>query len=201
MSLFRTIFAFGNGREMPNLVLVFPECLRSASTLASLPEAKKNTRQHDSRNTTQTRGRFFVIVVFSPRHSANSAWFALCTRLIENVLWHICLLDFLKSRWMASFFTIRAKTILQHSPLVLTYSVLRRNMFRSRHDQPILTSLRLSYISRPTCHRHSIGKPYYCTLFLSETAHFCNYHIPNSRIVVGTGHRSTIFIFGIIGTS
>ena len=101
---------------------------------------------------------------------------------------------------MASLFSIRAKTILQHSPLVLTYSVLRRNMFRSRHDQPILTSLRLSYISRPTCHRHSVGKPYCCTLFLSETTHFCNYHIPNSRIVVGTGHRSTIFIFGIIDT-
>ena len=36
MSLFRAIFAFGNGREMANLVLVFPECLRSAFALGSL---------------------------------------------------------------------------------------------------------------------------------------------------------------------
>ena len=64
MSLFRAIFAFGNGREVANLVLVFPECLhsafalgslclRSASTLASLPEAKKNTRQCGSRDKVQ----------------------------------------------------------------------------------------------------------------------------------------------------
>ena len=67
MSLFRIIFVFGNGREVANLVLVFPECLhsafalpslwvRSASTLASLPEAKKNTRQCGSRDEAQTRG-------------------------------------------------------------------------------------------------------------------------------------------------
>ena len=49
-------------------------------------------------------------------------------------------------------------------------------MFRACHDQPTLISLRLSYISKPTCHT-----PFHCTLFLSETAHFCNYHIPNSR--------------------
>ena len=30
MSLFRAIFAFENGREVANLVLVIPECLRSA---------------------------------------------------------------------------------------------------------------------------------------------------------------------------
>ena len=29
----------------------------------------------------------------------------------------------------------------------------------------------------------SIGEPYYCTLFLSETAPFCNYNIPNSRSI------------------
>ena len=32
MSLFRTIFAFENGREVANLGFVFTECLRSAST-------------------------------------------------------------------------------------------------------------------------------------------------------------------------
>jgi len=30
--------------------------------------------------------RFFTTDVFSPRHSANTSWFALCSRLIENVL-------------------------------------------------------------------------------------------------------------------
>ena len=44
MSLFRTIFAFENGREMANLGFVFTECLRSAFALASLPEAKKRGR-------------------------------------------------------------------------------------------------------------------------------------------------------------
>ncbi len=29
--------------------------------------------------------RFFATDVFSPRHSANTSWFALCSRLIENV--------------------------------------------------------------------------------------------------------------------
>ena len=69
MSLFRAIFAFGNGREMANFVLDFPECLRSGFALASLPEAKKNTRQCGCRDTAQTRE-----------------------------LWHICLLDYLKTR-------------------------------------------------------------------------------------------------------
>ena len=36
MSLFRTIFAFENGREMANLGFVFTECLRSAFALGSL---------------------------------------------------------------------------------------------------------------------------------------------------------------------
>ena len=36
MSLFRTIFAFENGREMANLGFVFTECLRSAFALPSL---------------------------------------------------------------------------------------------------------------------------------------------------------------------
>ena len=67
MSLIRAIFAFGNGREMANPVLVFPECLRSAFALASLSEAKKSTRKCGSIDTAQTRG-----------------------------LWHICLLVFLK---------------------------------------------------------------------------------------------------------
>ncbi|MBR3724569.1 MAG: hypothetical protein IKN11_04160 [Bacteroidales bacterium] len=45
MSLFRAIFAFGNGREVANLEPVFSECLRYAFALASLPEAKKRGRQ------------------------------------------------------------------------------------------------------------------------------------------------------------
>ena len=60
MSLFRAIFALGNGREVPNFVLVFPECLRSAFALPSLclhsgfasggEEKHKATRQqkHDT---------------------------------------------------------------------------------------------------------------------------------------------------------
>ena len=36
MSLFRTIFAFENGREVANLVLVFTECLHSGFALGSL---------------------------------------------------------------------------------------------------------------------------------------------------------------------
>ena len=36
MSLFRTIFAFENDREMANLGFVFPECLHSAFALPSL---------------------------------------------------------------------------------------------------------------------------------------------------------------------
>ena len=99
MSLIRAIFAFGNGREMANLVLVF---LCATFALASLLEAKKSTRQCGSRDKAQTRVRSYATDVLSPRHSANPAWFALCTRLIENVLWHICLLVFLKTRWVES---------------------------------------------------------------------------------------------------
>ena len=36
MSLFRAIFAFGNGREVANLGFVFTECLHSAFALGSL---------------------------------------------------------------------------------------------------------------------------------------------------------------------
>ena len=43
MSLFRIIFAVGNGREAASSGFVFPECLRCAFALASLPEA--NTRR------------------------------------------------------------------------------------------------------------------------------------------------------------
>ena len=60
MSLIRAIFAFGNGREMANPVLVFPECLRSAFALASLSEAKKSTRKCGSRDTAQTRGLWHI---------------------------------------------------------------------------------------------------------------------------------------------
>ena len=44
MSLFRTIFAFGNGRKAASRGLVFPECLRHAFALPSLPEAEKGRR-------------------------------------------------------------------------------------------------------------------------------------------------------------
>ena len=50
MSLFRTIFAFGNGREAGTLGFVFPGCLRYAFALASLPEAKKDTRHRHGTN-------------------------------------------------------------------------------------------------------------------------------------------------------
>ena len=55
MSLFCTIFAFGNGREVATLGFVFPECLRSASTLPSLPEAKKGRRQAQGKVAAQPR--------------------------------------------------------------------------------------------------------------------------------------------------
>ena len=50
MSLFRTIFAFENGREMANLAFVFTECLHSAFALPSLPEAKKERSQKQGKN-------------------------------------------------------------------------------------------------------------------------------------------------------
>ena len=49
MSLFRAIFAFGNGREMANLVLVFPKCLRSAFALPSLPEARAEGKKEEGK--------------------------------------------------------------------------------------------------------------------------------------------------------
>ena len=49
MSLFRAIFAFENGREVATLGFVFPECLRSAFALPSLPEAKKRGRKGELR--------------------------------------------------------------------------------------------------------------------------------------------------------
>ena len=45
VSLFRTIFAFGNGQEADSLGFVLPKCLRSAFALPSLAEAKKRGRQ------------------------------------------------------------------------------------------------------------------------------------------------------------
>ena len=44
MSLFRAIFAFENGRKAASRGLVFPECLRHAFALSSLPEAKSGRR-------------------------------------------------------------------------------------------------------------------------------------------------------------
>ena len=49
MSLFRAIFAFEDGREVATLGFVFPECLRSAFALPSLPEAKKRGRKGELR--------------------------------------------------------------------------------------------------------------------------------------------------------
>ena len=45
VSLFRTIFAFGNGQEADSLGFVLPKCLRSAFALPSLEGAKKRGRQ------------------------------------------------------------------------------------------------------------------------------------------------------------
>ena len=49
MSLFRAIFAFGNGREVATLGLVFlvmpSSCLRRAFVVPSLPEAEKGRRE------------------------------------------------------------------------------------------------------------------------------------------------------------
>ena len=45
MSLFRAIFAFGNGQEVDAHMFIFTPCLRSAFALPSLPEAKKRGRQ------------------------------------------------------------------------------------------------------------------------------------------------------------
>ena len=54
MSLIRAIFAFGNGREGGQQRFRLPSvpslCLRSASTLASLPEAKKEGSQEQGKN-------------------------------------------------------------------------------------------------------------------------------------------------------
>ena len=49
MSLFRTIFAFENGREVANLVLVFTECLRSGFALPSLPEARTEGKKEEGK--------------------------------------------------------------------------------------------------------------------------------------------------------
>ena len=54
MSLFRTIFAVENGREVANSVSVFTECLHYAFALPSLPEAKKRGRQEGDRNKAKT---------------------------------------------------------------------------------------------------------------------------------------------------
>ena len=60
MSLFRTIFAFENGREMANLGFVFTECLHSAFALGSLclrfrKRRKEGDRREGRRNKLKTK--------------------------------------------------------------------------------------------------------------------------------------------------
>ena len=55
MSLFRTIFAFENGREMANLGFVFTECLHSAFALGSL--CLRSAFASGSENRGEKRGR------------------------------------------------------------------------------------------------------------------------------------------------
>ena len=62
MSLIRAIFAFGNGREMANPVLVFPECLRSGFALGG-EEKHKEMRQQ--RHGTNERSLTYLLIGFS----------------------------------------------------------------------------------------------------------------------------------------
>ena len=63
MSLFRTIFAFENGREVATLRFVFTECLRHDFALTPHPEAKggrklaKGTDSLPLTNPTKDRGK------------------------------------------------------------------------------------------------------------------------------------------------
>ena len=79
MSLFRTIFAFENGREMANLGFVFTECLHSAFALGSLclrsgfasggEEKHKAMRQqkHGSNKSTLTDlHHWFTYIILNP---------------------------------------------------------------------------------------------------------------------------------------
>ena len=50
MSLFRTIFAYENGREVATLGFVFTECLRYGFALPSHPEAKNGGRHKQGNN-------------------------------------------------------------------------------------------------------------------------------------------------------
>ena len=61
MSLFRTIFAFGNGREVPNFVLVFPECLRSAFALPPLWLRFRRRRKTQGNAAAETRHKQEII--------------------------------------------------------------------------------------------------------------------------------------------
>ena len=61
MSLFRAIFALGNGREVPNLVLVFPECLRSAFALPPLWLRFRRRRKTQGNTTAETRHKQEII--------------------------------------------------------------------------------------------------------------------------------------------
>ena len=61
MSLFRAIFAFGNGREVANLGFVFPECLRSAFALPPLWLRFRRQRKTQGNTTAETRHKQEII--------------------------------------------------------------------------------------------------------------------------------------------
>ena len=65
MSLFRAIFAFGNGREMANFVLDFPECLRSAFALGSLWLRFRRRRKTQGNAAAETRHKQEVFDIFA----------------------------------------------------------------------------------------------------------------------------------------
>ncbi len=74
MSLFRTIFAFENGREMANLGFVFTECLHSAFALGSLclhsgfasGGEEKHKAMRQQRQGTNKRSLTYLLIGFHP---------------------------------------------------------------------------------------------------------------------------------------
>ena len=67
MSLFRIIFVFGNGREVANLVLVFPECLHSAFALGSLWLRFRRRRKAQGNAAAETRHKQEVFDIIASR--------------------------------------------------------------------------------------------------------------------------------------
>ena len=65
MSLFRTIFAFENGREVANLGFVFTECLHSAFALGSLWLRFRRRRKAQGNAAAETRHKQEVFDIFA----------------------------------------------------------------------------------------------------------------------------------------